>query len=553
MKLRIMVILVLIGFTPGLGAAEQSYRIVFGSFQQQVNADRWAQHIAVLTRLKIGVQRSVGITPIVYRVTSSSLSGESLALATRKARDSGMPYWRLPESSGGKQGENYVSIAPWEEPQPNKDPLTIPLPPLPQAAPPKNTHGEAPQDESKHQAQIPASGDAPVRQEFNLDLGLQSRFFANSGINGQNSALPSVSALLEYRTSWNAGRDAFTFSPFIRLEAEDGKRSHADIRELYWNRVSDDWELNVGFQQVFWGVTEFNHLVDIINQTDFVEDIDDEEKLGQPMINLSLVRNWGILDFMLLTGFRERTFPGDDGRLGFGLLVDKQSTTYASAAGKHRLDGAVRWSHYLGPVVFGVYHFSGTNRDPQLDVYEKSPGQFAYRPHYTTIDQTGFDAQVIVGDWVYKIEAISRSGDGQRFQASTFGFEKSIVGFMGTRADLGLVAEYMYDDRGAEATTIYEHDLALGTRWSMNDTSDTQALMGLIWDTRTRETIFSLEASRRLGERWKLNLEGRAFGGGTRLPKGSGLDVLEALQDLDNKSAPLQRDDYIQLELTRYL
>jgi hypothetical protein len=87
----------------------------------------------------------------------------------------------------------------------------------------------------------------------------------------------------------------------------------------------------------------------------------------------------------------------------------------------------------------------------------------------------------------------------------------------------------------------------------MNDTSDTQALLGLIWDTKTRETIFSLEASRRLGERWKLNLEGRAFGGGSSLPQGSGLDVLEALQDLSNKSAPLQRDDYIQLELTRYL
>ncbi|MBV1907611.1 MAG: hypothetical protein KUG75_16180, partial [Pseudomonadales bacterium] len=264
-------------------------------------------------------------------------------------------------------------------------------------------------------------------------------------------------------------------------------------------------------------------------------------------------RNWGILDLMLLPGFRERTFPGNDGRLNFGLEVDTGEASYASGAGQYRLDAAVRWSHYLGPVAFGVYHFSGTNRDPQLIAYEKTPGSFAFRPHYTVIDQTGIDAQLIVGDWVYKVEAIRRSGDGEAYQASTFGFEKSLVGVAGTRADLGLVAEYMYDDRGDSAATLYEHDLALGTRWQLNDPSDTQALLGLIWDTQTQETVIILESSRRLGEHWKLMLEGRVFSGATKLPEGAGIEVLDILMDFQNKSASLQRDDYIQIEFSRYL
>lgn len=65
----------------------------------------------------------------------------------------------------------------------------------------------------------------------------------------------------------------------------------------------------------FWGVAEARHLVDIINQTDEVENFDREDKLGQPMINLALINNWGTLDFFLLTGFRDRTFPGREGRL----------------------------------------------------------------------------------------------------------------------------------------------------------------------------------------------------------------------------------------------
>ena len=54
--------------------------------------------------------------------------------------------------------------------------------------------------------------------------------------------------------------------------------------------------------------------MDIINQTDQVDQVDGEEKLGQPMINLSLVRDWGIVDLFVLPGFRERTYAGEEGR-----------------------------------------------------------------------------------------------------------------------------------------------------------------------------------------------------------------------------------------------
>ena len=68
-------------------------------------------------------------------------------------------------------------------------------------------------------------------------------------------------------------------------------------------RSNRDWSLSIGLGKVFWGVTEFNHLVDVINQTDLVEGIDGEAKLGQPKINLSLINHWGALDFFVLPGF----------------------------------------------------------------------------------------------------------------------------------------------------------------------------------------------------------------------------------------------------------
>ena len=62
--------------------------------------------------------------------------------------------------------------------------------------------------------------------------------------------------------------------------------AHGDIRELAYVHASDDWELRLGIRKEFWGVTEFQHLVDVINQTDGVEDFDGEDKLGQQMVNL---------------------------------------------------------------------------------------------------------------------------------------------------------------------------------------------------------------------------------------------------------------------------
>jgi len=138
------------------------------------------------------------------------------------------------------------------------------------------------------------------------------------------------------------------------VDENDNERTHGDIRELSWIHIGEDWELRTGLRKVFWGVTEFQHLVDVINQTDSVEDFDGEDKLGQQMINLSLVRDWGIVDLYLLPGFRERTTIGKNGRLRSGLVVNNNLASYESSAGENHIDTALRWSHTLGDFDLGA-------------------------------------------------------------------------------------------------------------------------------------------------------------------------------------------------------
>lgn len=363
------------------------------------------------------------------------------------------------------------------------------------------------------------------------------RGFANSPADHrQHGNNFSLSTQAEYYTDWDDGQQSFTMTPFIRRDENDDERSHADIRELTWLKAADDWELRVGLRKVFWGVTESQHLVDIINQTDLVEAADGEEKLGQPMINLALIRNWGTLDLFVLPGFRERTFPGEEGRLRFSPPVDTGQALYESSDKQNHIDYAARWTHALGNWDVGLSYFNGTSRDPLFVPGLDDEGQPVLIPVYKLIEQSGLDLQATLDDWLWKAEAIHRSGLGETYTAITAGFEYTFVGIADSSMDLGVISEYLYDDRGNDALTPFADDLLIGARLTLNDEQSTDFLFGIIIDSDDDTRLLSLESNRRLGENWKASLEGQAF-----------LNIT----DTDLLSG-VRKDDYLQLELTRY-
>ena len=138
----------------------------------------------------------------------------------------------------------------------------------------------------------------------------------------------------------------FHFKSKFRKDSQDANRNLLDIQELYFLSIGESREIKYGISKEFWGVTETNHRVDIINQTDFTEALDGEEKLGQPMIKVSFEESWGNLDIYALLGFRERKFFGKEGRLTLPVIIDKDESVYESSAKDRRTDFAIRWSNY---------------------------------------------------------------------------------------------------------------------------------------------------------------------------------------------------------------
>lgn len=366
----------------------------------------------------------------------------------------------------------------------------------------------------------------------------ETRTFPNDPVQATDQTENSASLVLqpEFSLGWNNERDTITFVPFLRAGDHDEERNHGDIRELMWLTADEGWELRLGIGKVFWGVTESQHLVDIINQVDLVENPDGEDKLGQPMVNLSLIRNWGTLDFFVLPGFRERTFPGSRGRFRYPLEVDTDQTRYESKDGKDHIDWAVRWSHYIGDLDISVSHFAGTGRTPDLRSGVSATLTPVLIPYYPQIEQTGLAAQWIAGGWAWKLEAISNKERDGRYTALTGGFEYTQSGLFGSAVDLGYIVEYLFDDRRDRAPTPFQDDVMLALRWGFNDAQSSEILMAAIVDAERSSMSTSIEASRRLGQRWKLGLEARW---------NTNVDSVDVLY-------PWRNDDYVQVDLGFY-
>ena len=379
------------------------------------------------------------------------------------------------------------------------------------------------------------------------EAAVELRYFPNDPLYPQQFQhfQPSFSVQPDIRWESGDGTHQIAIIPFVRLDGQDDERTHFDLREAYYRYIADSWSVTAGAVKVFWGRTESRHLVDIINQTDSVEDIDEEDKLGQPMINLTLLNDWGTLNFYLMSGFRTRTFPGPSGRPRFELPVDNKDPVFLRDDGRGAIDLAARYSHYIGNWDFGVSVFHGTSREPRFAL--DAPDQ-RILPVYDKITQAGIDLQYTNDAWLWKLEAIVREGHGATFVAAVGGFEYTLYQIFGSNADLGLLAEYQYDGRDedfvlelfgpafAAPVTFGDNDAFAGARLALNDVQDTSLLAGATVDTSDAFAGMFLEAQRRLGQNWRAEIEARLF--------------LNA--DPANAAFPIRDDDFITARLTRY-
>lgn len=381
----------------------------------------------------------------------------------------------------------------------------------------------------------------PDRFELGGYLEAEFRFLPDTPLDREQFYVDGSGALKpEFYFEW--GDASLNVVPFLRVDAEDGNRTHADLREFLLTWRGEDWDARIGVGKVFWGVTEGRHVVDIVNQTDLVEDPDGREKLGQPMLNLALYRDWGSLSFFVLPGFRERTFTAQEARLHtFPPPVTDQDAIYESHLGQAHVDFAARYQKTFDDLDVGLSFFHGTSRDPDFEL-GFDDGLPVLIPRYDIINQGGLELQYVFGSTLLKAESFLREGQGDSYAAADVGFEHTLYGIFDSDIDLGLLGEYLYEGRDCctDGSRIFfnpqNDDFLVGARFAFNDTASSDALVTLTIDRENLTKVLRVEASRRIAESLRLEVEGGAF-----------IDV-----DQDDPLFTLRRDSYGQIKLQYY-
>jgi len=381
---------------------------------------------------------------------------------------------------------------------------------------------------------IPLSANSNAKVDISNQLDVEHRIFWQTPLNEGQLEHHQSSIAFSPELEWSSHNDRFylKFKGFYRWDDRDTVRTHTDIREFFIQYQAEQWDILVGINKVFWGVTESRHLVDIINQNDLLEDVDFEDKLGQPMVNLKWYHSWGDISLFWLPIFRELDYPGPSGRYSVP-IESHHGALYETTKEDHHQDWALRYSRVLGNVDLGLSFFNGTSREPRLISITSA----TLIPIYDQIRQWGLDAQYTGENILIKLEAIARDSRADTFAASVIGIEYTFYQFFNTASDLGLIIEYLWDERNqVTPATPFNNDTFIGSRWTLNDTEDSQFLGGIIIDNDHQQILMSVEFERRLSETWSLELTARA--------------IVQAEQtDALFFSA---RDDHLRLNLTKY-
>jgi hypothetical protein len=344
-----------------------------------------------------------------------------------------------------------------------------------------------------------------------------------------------------------------------RLDAIDRGRDHLVLEEAWVQYWRGRLKLRLGADIVNWTATEAFHPADVLNARNLDSDLENYEKVGEPMLfaALSLLEDT-TLELYVMPGYMAALLPSRRSRLrlvpsgadiGGRLLVDRRGRFTDAIIGPQ---AALRLRTVWGSADLSLHVLEHMDRSQPLVVTD--PGTERLHAVFLTVRQVGLTYSQVFGSLIAKLEASYR--DFVRVE------DTSRFGALPDRdhATLALGAEYGFvHDGGSESTLLaevqavfglseieryqvnpFQRDLMLGYRFAWNDEPSRTLLVSAIFDLeRGGEYLLNVTYEQRLGETWGIAL-------------GARLINAEANADSPFGLTPLRDADLLRVVLSRY-
>lgn len=312
----------------------------------------------------------------------------------------------------------------------------------------------------------------------------------SSRFSDRHSHAASVLGAVELRRALTPGADLL-----LALEGKAGLHAAAadafDLRELLFVTRHGDTELSVGIGRVFWGVAEARHLVNIINQPDYRFASDGLTALGQPMLSAATVRYGVRWQAFLLPCYRPQALPRQ-GRTRGAAQADNDSGAWIDMRCT-RLDSALRAEWSDGPADIGLAYFNGHARDPVAH---------SEMARYPVLRRWSLDAQLTLGSFLWKAEALREASSWHRRHASVAGVEYTFAQ-LASSVDLGILYENLRESDCPAFTCAN----VVGVRIGANDSAGTQLLVTRSTAVGTHAASYLVRAERRWSHHVSMKLE----------------------------------------------
>ncbi len=342
--------------------------------------------------------------------------------------------------------------------------------------------------------------------EYRGDIGFESTY-AEHTIVGKRNRQNALRAELELKQK--LANAEMVLSANTIVDVDDKKRRYVNIGDFYYKHEFENSDLLIGRNTRFWGAMEFYNHTDAFNTKDWRDNpFDYDAKIGANNIAYTYYFENSDLAVIAKIGQEEQRVQESESINNF--LPANYGGHLQTQKGKNRPTLYLKYTGSAQQMQFdyAVIYQNGYDEQRYFSPVGASLVQNAY-----LVNKVMAYATLVEGETIYKTElAYTKSDDAKvsDYAQYSVGVEQTFYGVWG-KSDLGVLAEYYkYDDKdgtklGAkEFGNLFQNDLMLGFRLTLNDSSDSDVLGGISIDQENQEKLVFVEYNTRLLESYKL-------------------------------------------------
>lgn len=311
-----------------------------------------------------------------------------------------------------------------------------------------------------------------------------------------------------------------------RVGAIDPTRSVFIVEEGFVGYKDKKLTLRFGPQLLNWTATEAFHPADVINSRNFDSNVENADKIGEPMLSASFRMGRGRFELFYMPFRMEPLLPGSSSRLSFApagtalgdpLWIGRDGELGDAVTEPTQV--AVRVSQTIGDADIALQFVNHQDRSQPTVALDPETG--SVRPLYAMVTHFGLTWTHVLESLIVKLEAAHR-----RFaEPSSLGRFVPLGRLVpNDHTQVALGFEYGWSDDDGEDFTLllegqaviggdederaalspFQNDVLVGLRWSANDIDATSLTTGVIFDVTRLEILGNVQYSQRLSDTWSL-------------------------------------------------